>query len=99
MFGVGSVHADGLFCEGRWLRCHVGILYFVMGACARWDLAFALVGMKFCVSLLPVFTMASQHSVFVFVDFQAPSAARKHGFHSAATAALDQVRSLRVADW
>ena len=21
--------------EGRWLRCHVGILYFVMGACAR----------------------------------------------------------------
>ena len=32
--GLGSVGADGLSCAGRRLRCHVGILYFVMGACA-----------------------------------------------------------------
>ena len=30
-----AVGSDGLSGEGRRLRCHVGILYFEMGACAR----------------------------------------------------------------
>ena len=34
---VTRVLRDGLFCEGRWLRCHVVILYFVMGFAVKED--------------------------------------------------------------
>ena len=113
---LGSVGPDWLSCEGRRLRCHVGILYLVMGGSAIGQVFLspcgAAIGQVFlspcggsCVEFCQPVVWFSQRSAFVLVVRRFSGTVGREGAglpprrFLAATAGLDQVRALRVADW